>query len=67
MEEIVSLGIKAVLLFGLPDYKDNIGRLPGRMRGSAGAIREIKTQAPDLLVIGDVCLCEYTDHGIVVI
>lgn len=64
VEEIVSLGIKAVLLFGLPDYKDNIGSASWQDEGVVQrAIREIKTQAPDLLVIGDVCLCEYTDHG----
>ncbi len=64
IEEIVSLGIKAVLLFGLPDYKDNIGSASWQDEGVVQrAIREIKTQAPDLLVIGDVCLCEYTDHG----
>lgn len=64
VEEIVSLGIKAVLLFGLPDYKDNIGSASWQDEGVVQrAIREIKTLAPDLLVIGDVCLCEYTDHG----
>jgi len=64
IEEIVSLGIKAVLLFGLPDYKDNIGSASWQDEGVVQrAIREIKTLAPDLLVIGDVCLCEYTDHG----
>lgn len=64
VEEIISLGIKAVLLFGLPDYKDNIGSASWQDEGVVQrAIREIKTQAPELLVIGDVCLCEYTDHG----
>jgi len=64
IEEIISLGIKAVLLFGLPDYKDNIGSASWQDEGVVQrAIREIKSYAPELLVIGDVCLCEYTDHG----
>lgn len=64
IEEIVSLGIKAVLLFGLPDYKDHIGSASWQEDGVVQqAIRVIKAQASELLVIGDVCLCEYTDHG----
>ncbi|MDD3895394.1 MAG: porphobilinogen synthase, partial [Syntrophomonadaceae bacterium] len=64
IEEIISLGIKAVLLFGLPDYKDNIGSASWQDEGVVQrAIREIKSYAPELLVIGDVCLCEYTNHG----
>jgi porphobilinogen synthase len=64
IEEIVSLGIKAVLLFGLPAYKDNLGSASYQDDGVVQqAIKEIKNLAPELLVIGDVCLCEYTDHG----
>ena len=64
INEIVSLGIKAVLLFGLPDYKDSLGSASYQDDGVVQrAIKEIKALAPELLVIGDVCLCEYTDHG----
>ena len=64
IEEIMALGIKAVLLFGLPEYKDAVGSASWQDDGVVQrAIREIKSHSPDLLVIGDVCLCEYTDHG----
>jgi porphobilinogen synthase len=64
IEEIVSLGIKAVLLFGLPEYKDSLGSASYQDDGVIQrAVKEIKKLAPELLVIGDVCLCEYTDHG----
>lgn len=64
IKEVAGLGIKAVLLFGLPAYKDNLGSASWQDDGVVQqAIREIKSQAPELLVIGDVCLCEYTDHG----
>lgn len=64
IKEVAGLGIKAVLLFGLPAYKDNLGSASWQDEGVVQqAIREIKSQAPELLVIGDVCLCEYTDHG----
>jgi porphobilinogen synthase len=57
-------GIRSVLLFGIPDTKDDIGSLaydPGAPVQSA--IRAIKQELPDVLVATDVCLCEYTDHG----
>ncbi|PYR40095.1 MAG: porphobilinogen synthase [Acidobacteria bacterium] len=57
-------GVKSVILFGLPDRKDDIGSLaydPGAPVQSA--IRAIKRAAPDVLIATDVCLCEYTDHG----
>lgn len=64
LEEIIASGIKAVLLFGLPEYKDDIGSASWQDEGVVQrAIREIKTRFPELLVMGDVCLCEYTDHG----
>ena len=57
-------GVKSVLLFGLPDRKDNIGSSACDPEAPAqSAIRAIKRAAPDVLVITDVCLCEYTDHG----
>jgi len=62
--EIVALGIPAVILFGLPEHKDPTGS-EGYARGGVvqQAVREIKRVAPELVVITDVCLCEYTDHG----
>ena len=62
--EVASLGIPAVLLFGLPDKKDDIGSQAWPEDGVVQkAIREIKKAAPELLVVTDVCLCEYTSHG----
>src|SRR5437867_8513448 len=57
-------GVKSVLLFGLPDVKDDIGS--GAYDPEApvqSAVRAIKSAVPEVLVITDVCLCEYTDHG----
>jgi porphobilinogen synthase len=57
-------GVKSVLLFGLPDHKDDIGSSAYDPEAPVQtAIRAIKREAPDVLVITDVCLCEYTDHG----
>ena len=64
VDEVVELGIPGVLLFGIPEHKDARGL--GRLRDDGivqEAVRLIKRQAPDLLVITDVCFCEYTDHG----
>ena len=58
------MGIRAVLLFGIPDAKDAVGS--EAWNDSAAVQRltsEIKTALPDMLVITDVCLCEYTEHG----
>ena len=64
VEEIVSLGIPAVILFGIPEHKDERASEAFRDDGVVQqAVREIKNLAPDLLVITDVCLCEYTSHG----
>ncbi|HEX2916768.1 MAG TPA: porphobilinogen synthase [Chloroflexia bacterium] len=63
-ESIAKLGIPAVLLFGIPDFKDNVGTEASNPNGVVqAAIREIKKAVPELVVITDVCLCEYTDHG----
>ena len=63
-QETLSLGIPAVILFGLPDHKDPVGSEAYADDGVVQqAIREIKSKLPELLVITDVCLCEYTDHG----
>lgn len=62
--EVADLGIPAVLLFGLPAEKDPMGTEAYDPEGIIqDAVRVIKGAAPDLLVITDVCLCEYTDHG----
>jgi len=62
--DIASLGIPAVLLFGLPGKKDAVGSEAWAEDGVVQrAIKEIKAATPELLVITDVCLCEYTDHG----
>ncbi|MGB2809374.1 MAG: porphobilinogen synthase [Sedimentisphaerales bacterium] len=62
--EVASLGIPAVLLFGLPDKKDETGSQAWAEAGVVQrSISQIKKAAPDLLVVTDVCLCEYTDHG----
>jgi porphobilinogen synthase len=62
--EVASLGIPAVLLFGIPARKDESGSEASSPDSAvAAAIREIKQAAPQLLIITDVCLCAYTDHG----
>jgi porphobilinogen synthase len=62
--EIASLGIPAVLLFGLPESKDDLGSQAYAPDGIVQiAIRELKDQLPELIVIADLCLCEYTSHG----
>jgi len=57
-------GVRSVLLFGLPDRKDDIGSAAYDPEAPVqSAIRAIKREVPGALVITDVCLCEYTDHG----
>jgi len=57
-------GINSVLLFGLPDHKDDIGSLAYDPEAPVQtAVRAIKRALPETLVATDVCLCEYTDHG----
>ena len=64
VEDIARLGIPAVLLFGLPETKDSHGSEDYGEHGIVQeAIRAIKQTVPDLVVITDVCMCEYTDHG----
>ena len=63
-KELLSLGINSVILFGIPEHKDGAGSGAHAKDGIVQrAIRELKNRAPELLVITDVCLCEYTDHG----
>ena len=63
-EEVVSLGIPAIILFGIPEHKDEKGSEAYDDNGIIQkAVREIKAKVKDLVVITDVCLCEYTSHG----
>jgi len=63
-EEIWSLGIPSVILFGLPDKKDAVGSRSYAEDGIVQqAISAIKEKVPEMVVMTDVCLCEYTDHG----
>ena len=64
VKEVADLGIPAVILFGIPAAKDAAGTLASLDDGIVQqAIRKIKAAAPGLLVITDLCFCEYTDHG----
>jgi len=63
-EELAALGVPAVILFGLPADKDPLGHGAYDERGVVQeAVRAIKGAAPDVIVMSDVCLCEYTDDG----
>jgi porphobilinogen synthase len=62
--EVKELGIPAVMLFGIPEHKDEKGSSAFDEHGPVQeAIRAIKKGVPELVVITDVCMCEYTDHG----
>jgi porphobilinogen synthase len=64
LAELAELGIGAVLLFGIPEEKDRAASGAFDPNGVVQqAVRAIKREAPDLLVIADTCACEYTDHG----
>ena len=64
VEEVRSLGIQAVILFGIPDRKDERGTAAYDKEGVVQrAVRSLKNQFPELLVITDVCIDEYTSHG----
>jgi porphobilinogen synthase len=63
-EEVKGLGIPAVILFGIPEHKDEVGSEGYSDEGIVQhAIKAIKNKMPELTVITDVCLCEYTSHG----
>lgn len=63
-KDCLAAGIKSVILFGLPEKKDPMGSGAHAKDGIVQrAIRELKNTAPDITVVTDVCLCEYTDHG----
>ncbi len=63
-KEVHSLGIPAIILFGIPEHKDELGTGAYDEHGIVqNAIKAIKDAVPDLYVITDVCMCEYTSHG----
>jgi porphobilinogen synthase len=63
-KDVRDLGIPAVILFGIPEHKDEVGSGAYDANGIIQqAIRAIKTEVKDLLIITDVCMCEYTSHG----
>jgi len=63
-DELKKLGLKAIILFGIPKVKDSIGSDALCEHGIiAKAIKEIKKAHPDMFVVSDLCFCEYTDHG----
>lgn len=64
LNRVQEVGIKAVLLFGIPAHKDEVGSGAYDDQGiTQQAIRLVKKEYPNLIVIADVCLCEYTSHG----
>ncbi len=63
-KECLKAGVSTVILFGLPEHKDAVGSGAHEKNGIVQrAIKELKNKVPGLVVITDVCLCEYTDHG----
>lgn len=63
-EEIINLGTKSIILFGIPEHKDSVGSDALSDDGIiARSLRAIKEKFPNLFVITDLCFCEYTDHG----
>ena len=64
LEEIAQAGVGSVMLFGIPDHKDEVGSQAYAEDGIVQrALREAKKQVPQLYYITDVCMCEYTSHG----
>lgn len=64
LEKIDKSGISGVLLFGVPEHKDPMGTEAYNENGIIQrAIRHIKQKYPNMIVIADICLCEYTSHG----
>ncbi|HAM31103.1 MAG TPA: porphobilinogen synthase [Erysipelotrichaceae bacterium] len=64
LDEMKNLGIRACLLFGIPDHKDACGSEAYNENGIIQrAIRYIRSYDPQMYIIADVCMCEYTDHG----
>ncbi|QZA34149.1 porphobilinogen synthase [Hydrogenibacillus sp. N12] len=64
VEDVLALGIPAVILFGIPDHKDEVGSGAYDEAGIVQrALRQLKKAYPELVLIADNCLCEYTSHG----
>ena len=64
LEELQKAGVNAVMFFGIPDHKDSCGSQAYDENGIVQrALREARKQYPDMYLITDVCMCEYTDHG----
>ena len=64
IKELLDAGVKSVMLFGIPKSKDEVGSEAYHDHGIVQeAVRYIKKNYPDMYVIGDVCMCEYTSHG----
>jgi porphobilinogen synthase len=63
-DELIRLGIRSVILFGIPERKDEVGSSAYVDHGVIqSAVRQLKSSYPELVVVTDVCLCEYTSHG----
>lgn len=63
-KDCLKVGVRSVILFGLPESKDAIGTGAYVKHGIVQqAVRELKNKVPEMMVVTDVCLCEYTDHG----
>jgi porphobilinogen synthase len=64
VEEAVALGVRGVILFGVPDAKDAVGSGSHDPEGAVQrSLRALRDRFPDLVLVADTCLCEYTDHG----
>lgn len=64
LQKVVRAGIKTIMLFGIPEHKDELGTGAYDDDGiTQRAIRHIKEKYPELVIVADVCLCEYTSHG----
>ncbi|WP_456278092.1 porphobilinogen synthase [Bacillus sp. AK128] len=64
VKEVVELGIKSIILFGVPNEKDEVGTCAYDENGIVQqAIRVVKAEYPELVVVADTCLCQYTSHG----
>ena len=64
LERLQNAGVNSIMLFGIPDHKDEVGSGVFYLYGSVQkALREAKKQFPDMYYITDVCMCEYTSHG----
>ena len=64
LEEAANLGVNNILMFGIPEHKDECGSQAYAHDGIVQrALREGKKEFPDMLYIADVCMCEYTSHG----